>query len=73
MAERAAGSGHMIARALVGLGYVVTGLLLIVTEVRDITIRWSIVTPTVIVVLGLALLVTGLVDGHLRASTSEHR
>jgi VIT1/CCC1 family predicted Fe2+/Mn2+ transporter len=65
MVDRSAGRGHVVARVVVGVGYVVAGLLVLLAQIQDLTIAWSIVAPAAVVVLGVALLVTGVVDSRL--------
>ena len=71
MAEFAARPGHVAFRVLVGLGYVAAGLLVLVAQIRDVTLQWSIVAPAAMLLLGLGLLVTALVDTHLRDHASS--
>lgn len=71
MAESAARPGHVAFRVLVGLAYVAAGLLVLVAQIRDVTLQWSIVAPVVMLLLGLGLLVTALVDTHLRENAAS--
>lgn len=57
--------GHVISRVVVGLAYVAAGLLVLVAQVQDVELQWSVVAPVALLLLGLGLLVTGLVDTHL--------
>ena len=61
-----AGPGHVLTRVVVGLAYVAAGLLVLVAQIRDVTLQWSVVAPAAMLLLGLGLLVTALVDTHLR-------
>jgi|1185.fasta_scaffold1686675_1 hypothetical protein len=68
MAELAARPGHVAFR-VVGLAYVAAGLLVLLAQVEDVRLQWSVVTPVAVLLLGLGLLVTALVNTHLaRAS-----
>jgi VIT1/CCC1 family predicted Fe2+/Mn2+ transporter len=71
MVDRSAGRGHVVARVVVGVGYVVAGLLVLLAQIQDLTIAWSIVAPAAVVVLGVALLVTGVVDSRLHGQKSS--
>jgi|tagenome__1003787_1003787.scaffolds.fasta_scaffold20853129_2 hypothetical protein len=65
MVDRTAGRGHVIPRVVVGVGYVVAGLLVLLAQIEDLTVAWSIVAPAAVVALGVGLLVTGMVDSRL--------
>jgi len=66
MVDTSTGRGHVIARVVIGVGYVVAGLLVLLAQVEDVTVAWSIVVaPAAGVVLGVGLLVTGVVDSRL--------
>jgi hypothetical protein len=65
MVDRSARRGHVVTRVVVGVGYVVAGLLVLLAQIEDITVAWSIVAPAAVVVIGVGLLVTGVVDSRL--------
>jgi len=65
MAEFAARPGHVISRVVVGLVYVAAGLLVLIAQIEDVRLQWSVVAPVALLLLGLGLLVTALVDTHL--------
>lgn len=69
MAESPVRRGHVVSRVVIGLAYVVAGLLVLLVQVEDVVLRWSVVAPLVMLLLGLGLLVTALVDTHLRQRT----
>jgi hypothetical protein len=58
--------GHVLTRVLVGLVYVIGGVLVLLVQIEDVALAWSIVVPAAVVVLGIGLLVTGVVDTRLR-------
>jgi hypothetical protein len=66
MADTSAGRGHVISRVAVGLAYVVAGLAVLVAQIEDVRLQWSVVAPAALLLLGLGLLVTGFVDMHLK-------
>jgi sulfite exporter TauE/SafE len=51
---------------VVGLAYVLAGVAVLVAQVQDVRLQWSVVTPAALLLLGLGLLVTALVDTHLK-------
>jgi hypothetical protein len=69
MAEVTPRAGHVLSRVVVGLVYVVAGVLVMIAQVADVQLQWSLVAPIALVLLGVGLLVTALVDTHLRADT----
>jgi hypothetical protein len=71
MAEVTARAGHVVSRVSVGLAYVVAGLLVLIAQVEDVRLQWSVVAPVALVLLGLGLLVTALVDTHLLGGTTD--
>jgi len=73
MADTQLRRGHVVSRVDVGIVYVVAGLLVLLVQVEDLALQWSILAPTVIVVLGLGLLVTGIVDTHLHRDERDWR
>jgi len=66
MADTSARRGHVISRVIVGLAYVLAGLAVLVAQVQDVRPQWSVVAPAALLLLGLGLLVTALVDTHLK-------
>jgi hypothetical protein len=66
MAEPQVRRVHVVPRVLVGLGYVVAGLLVLLAQIEDVTVNWSVVAPTAVMLLGLGLLVTAVVDAVTR-------
>ncbi len=66
MVSSQAGRGHVISRVVVGLAYVLAGVAVLVAQVQDVRLQWSVVTPAALLLLGLGLLVTALVDTHLK-------
>jgi sulfite exporter TauE/SafE len=72
MADVRAGLGHVVLRVVVGLAYVVAGVAVILAQVEDVRLHVSVVAPAALMLLGLGLLATALVDAHLgsRASSS---
>jgi uncharacterized membrane protein len=65
MVDTPAGGGHVVARIIVGVGYVVAGLFVLLAQIEDLTVVWSIIAPAAVVVIGVGLLVTGVVDSRL--------
>jgi hypothetical protein len=65
MADLTVRAGHVVSRVVVGLAYVVAGLLVLIAQVQDVRLQWSVVGPVALVLLGVGLLVTALVDTHL--------
>ena len=57
--------GHVLTRVVVGLVYVVAGVLVLLAQMADVTLALSIVVPAAVVVLGVGLLVTGIVDTRM--------
>ena len=70
MAEVTPRGGHVVSRIVVGLVYVVAGALVIGAQVEDVQLQWSLVAPIALVLLGVGLLVTALVDTHLKDHAS---
>ena len=66
MAEVTPSAGHVVSRIVVGLVYVAAGMLLIIAEAQDVQLQWSVVGPLALVLLGIGLLVTALLDTRLR-------
>ena len=66
MADDPARPAHVISRVAIGLAYVVAGVLVLVAQVQDVRLQWSVAAPAALLLLGLGLLVTALVDTHLR-------
>lgn len=64
MAESSARPGHVLARVVVGLAYVVAGMLVLVAQLEHLRLQWAVVTPVALLLLGLGLLVTAFVDTH---------
>jgi len=50
----------------VGLAYAVAGVLVLVAQIEDVRPQWSVVVPAALLLLGLGLLLTALVDTHLK-------
>ena len=71
MAELTARAGHVASRVVVGLAYVVAGVLVLFAQVEHVRLQWSVVAPVALVLLGVGLLVTALVDTHLIGGTSR--
>jgi hypothetical protein len=63
--DTAVNRGHVLTRVVVGLVYVIAGALVLLAQIEDVTLAWSIVVPAAVVVLGIGLLVTGIVDTRL--------
>ncbi len=68
MAEFTARAGHVASRVVVGLAYVVAGLLVLVAQVQHVRLQGSVVAPVALVLLGVGLLVTALLDTHVLGS-----
>lgn len=69
MAEFGGRPAQVVFNVVVGLTYVVVGLLVLIAQVNDVRIQWSVIAPTALVLLGLGLLVTAALDKRLtRAS-----
>ena len=49
-----------------GLAYLLAGLAVIFAQVTDVEVQWSLAAPAALLLLGIGLLVTALVDTHLR-------
>jgi hypothetical protein len=64
-AYRQINRSHVLTRVVVGLVYVVSGVLVLLAQIADVTLAWSIVVPAAVVVLGVGLLVTGIVDTRM--------
>ena len=65
MAEVTACAGHVVSRVVVGLAYFVAGALVLIAQVEDVRLQWSVVAPVALVLLGVGFLVTALVDTHV--------
>jgi hypothetical protein len=68
MSDLTARAGHVASRVVVGLAYVVAGVLVLIAQVEDVRLQWSVVAPVALVLLGVGLLVTALVDTHVLGS-----
>lgn len=65
MTEFAARTGHVISDLVLGLTYVVAGVLVLIAQVEGLRLQWSVVAPVALLLLGLGLLVTAFVDQHV--------
>lgn len=71
MPETPVRRGHVVPRVVVGVSYVLAGVLVLVVQVQHVTLRWAVVVPAAMLVVGLGLLLTALVDTHLRAAAGD--
>jgi hypothetical protein len=71
MTESPVRRGHVVPRLVIGLAYVAAGFLVLLVQVEDVVLRWSVVAPLAMLLLGLGLLVTALVDTHLHGQNEQ--